>query len=227
VKKTNIWALTLLLASTLLISCSTSTQTVRQPVASLPEGNRLMSVPRLGGTVGYRQFGMSSIAKYRQFAGRCGNDTPLAIAECHNCAEICSLVAIECVRSGKTVFSAPGYTKPTPNFSGILESSDLRVQPLVSVLQATLKSDVTLFKSSFSCEVARKQTEPQFQKALDTYRTQFQKEFGNYDVSEFRFKFTGNEEVGNVVIIHNGREAFKGEGLDVVKEEGGWKINKR
>jgi len=59
---------------------------------------------------------------------------------------------------------------------------------------------------------------------LKAYTELFRKEFGEYDLSDFEYSFSGDADAGEVSIVYQGRTL---PGLRVVREGGEWKLDEK
>ena len=100
-----------------------------------------------------------------------------------------------------------------------------QAEPVVNQLLAAKKSDPELLKSVFSKEVIRRieSLDREWPEVLRMYSDLWSETFGDYDVDNFYYRFEGDESKGTVHITYK----VELPGLNVVKEESGWKINER
>jgi len=103
-----------------------------------------------------------------------------------------------------------------------------QARPIVRLLKAVKNSDVEALKTVWSehliSQVNPSGADELWKKILDSYKQVFEKEFGEYEITDFKFEFKGDVEKGKVVIIFRDE---KEPDLLVVKEGNEWKVNER
>ena len=97
-----------------------------------------------------------------------------------------------------------------------------QAKPVVTLLKAAKAGDLELLKTAFSARMKAKLDEDGWDDLLKTYQDSFNQEFGEYQIDDFAFEFTGSESEGQVSVVHKGKELPS---LYVIKEEAGWKLN--
>ncbi len=99
-----------------------------------------------------------------------------------------------------------------------------QVKPIADWLDSIKVSNLQLFKSVYSEKMKASLEKRGWDKVLKEYQDSCEKAFGDYDLTDFRFSFEGDDKSGAVKIT------FKGEQLpplSVTKENNKWKINER
>ena len=96
--------------------------------------------------------------------------------------------------------------------------------PVIAVLKAAKDSDVAGFKNAYSKEIREDKGQGDWKKNLKEAQVNMNKQFGDYQLSDFSFAFAGGGEKGKVTLSHKGREAFP---LNVIREGDTWKVDER
>ena len=99
-----------------------------------------------------------------------------------------------------------------------------QAKPIADWLDSIKVSNLQLFKSVYSEKMKASLEKRGWDKVLKEYQDSCEKTFGDYDLTDFRFSFEGDDKSGAVKIT------FKGEQLpplSVTKENNKWKINER
>lgn len=100
--------------------------------------------------------------------------------------------------------------------------------PIHNLLKSVKTQDKDLLKSSFSKRMVKNLGNgPGWAESLKQYTLLFKKEFGNYQMSDFKYKFIPSKndpKKGQVSIIFKGKKL---EGLRVIKEGDSWKMDER
>jgi hypothetical protein len=118
-------------------------------------------------------------------------------------------------------------------FGFVLSSSILRAQavktpreaaPVIAVLKAAKASDVAGFRNAYSRRIREEKDQSDWEKNLKEAQVNMKRQFGDYQLNDFRFTFAGDSEKGKVTLSHKGREAFP---LNVLKEGDKWKVDER
>jgi hypothetical protein len=125
-------------------------------------------------------------------------------------------ILVMCVTVGSLVAAdAPEKSK------GVIPQT----RPVVALLKAVKAGDTEQMKDAYS-EKFQKQIEKLggWDKNLKYYGRAFKAFFGDYQLDEFTFGYSGGDDAGKVSITHKGKKV---PGMKVVKEKGGWKINQR
>jgi len=97
-------------------------------------------------------------------------------------------------------------------------------RPVFNWLNAVKNGDQDQLKTVFSEQMRQRFDEQGWAKVLTTYQDGFKKEFGDYELDDFVFEFTGGEDSGQVTVVYRGKKL---PGLRVVKEKTDWKVNER
>ena len=96
--------------------------------------------------------------------------------------------------------------------------------PVIAMLKAAKDSDVAGFKNAYSKEIREDKGQGDWKKNLQEAQVNMNKLFGDYQLSDFSFRFAGDSKKGKVTLSHKGREAFP---LRVIKEGDTWKVDER
>lgn len=99
-----------------------------------------------------------------------------------------------------------------------------QARPVTALLASVKDQDQKLFQTVF-CKRLRAEFEKQgWEKVLRRYETAFDDAFGEYEVDDFAFEFSGDAEKGTVSVISRGKRF---PGVMVVNEGGQWKVDER
>ena len=83
-----------------------------------------------------------------------------------------------------------------------------QARPIVQLLEAVKDSGVGRIKSAWSrrtiSTINPDGTDEHWKKVLDLYRQVLKREFGQYQITDFKFEFEGNEEKGEVIATFKG-----------------------
>ena len=116
---------------------------------------------------------------------------------------------------------------------GVLSCSIVRAQevktppeaaPVIAVLKAAKGSDTAGFKNAYSRPIREDQDQGRWENNLREAQVNLKKLFGDYQLNDFSFTFSGDREKGKVTLFHKGEEAFP---LTVIKEGEKWKVDER
>lgn len=95
---------------------------------------------------------------------------------------------------------------------------------VIAVLKAVKESDVNAFKNAYSRQIREDKNQGDWEKNLKEAKANLQKLYGDYQVGDFTFTYEGGEEKGKVTFTHKtGKELD----LEVIKEDGKWKVDMR
>jgi hypothetical protein len=109
----------------------------------------------------------------------------------------------------------------------VLERIEPQARPVATLLIAVQDEDMRLFKSAFSSRMQKSITsegQGEWRVGMREYKTLFAKEFGNYQIDDFEFSFSGDGQKGHVGVVLRGREL---PGLAVIQEGPGWKLDEK
>jgi hypothetical protein len=96
--------------------------------------------------------------------------------------------------------------------------------PVIAVLKAVKHSDVKAFKNAYSQRIREDKSQGDWNKNLKEAQDNLKKIYGDYRLGDFTFTFDGDKDMGKVSFTHkNGKQLD----LDVIKEDGKWKVDKR
>jgi hypothetical protein len=97
--------------------------------------------------------------------------------------------------------------------------------PVMAVLQAVKESDVKAFRNAYSWRIREDKEQGNWEKNLQEAQTNIKKMYGDYQLSDFTFTYSGDQEQGKVFFTFkkNGKSTV----LDVVNEGGEWKVDMR
>lgn len=96
--------------------------------------------------------------------------------------------------------------------------------PVIGMLKAVKANDVSGFKNAYSKRIREDKEQGNWDKNLKEAQAGLKKLYGEYDLKEFTFTFTGDKEKGGVSITHKGKKSID---LGVIKEGKDWKIDQR
>ena len=99
-----------------------------------------------------------------------------------------------------------------------------QVRPVRDLLTAVKSGDEDQFSAVFSEWMQAQLQVTGWDEVLKTYGNAFSNEFGEYNIEDFTFEFTGRETQGQISASHNGKSL---PGLNVIKEKRGWKVGKQ
>ena len=111
-------------------------------------------------------------------------------------------------------------TRDTEQMSGVSPEA----RPVATLLLAVQKNDMGAFKSLYSSRMKPIVGEQGWKVALEKYRTLFAEEFGNYQLADFAFSYSGDSTSGHVHITF--RDKQMGE-LRVTREDSEWKLDEK
>ena len=86
------------------------------------------------------------------------------------------------------------------------------------------RRDVTAFKNAYSKRIREDKDQGDWEKNLKEAQAAMKKQFGDFQLKDFGFKFEGDKVKGKVALSHKGKEMFP---LAVIKEGGNWKVDER
>ncbi len=95
-----------------------------------------------------------------------------------------------------------------------------QAKPILDVLVSVKENDIQRFRSAFSTKIVREKKD--WDNNLKEGKKNLLARFGNYDLQDFEFLFSGDTEEGKVVLYFQNEPQFS---LAVVKEPKGWKLN--
>ncbi len=104
------------------------------------------------------------------------------------------------------------------------EENSPQARPIRTWLRSVKDGDEKKLETVFSAELRKQIAAGGWDKALKTYQIVFKQEFGNYELEDFEFAFTGDERKGKVSIVYKKKKL---PGLRVIKEGTVWKVNER
>ncbi len=104
------------------------------------------------------------------------------------------------------------------------EENSPQAQPILTWLKSVKDGDEKKLETVFSVKLRKQIAAGGWDKALKTYQTVFKQEFGNYELEDFGFEFTGDERKGKVSVVFKTKKL---PGLRVIKEGAVWKVNER
>jgi len=96
--------------------------------------------------------------------------------------------------------------------------------PVIAMLKAAKASDLDGFRSAYCRRIREDPEQGDWEKNLTQAQASLKRMYGEYQIKEFAFTFTGDEKKGKVAVSHQGKESIV---LDVINEDGHWKINQR
>lgn len=96
--------------------------------------------------------------------------------------------------------------------------------PFLALLSAAKLSDVAGMKNAYSQRIREESARSDWNENLRDAQTSLRKLFGDYQLAQFGFTFSGNTDKGTLSISHNGKQ---GAALKVVKEGNQWKLDER
>lgn len=99
-----------------------------------------------------------------------------------------------------------------------------QARPVSIWFSAVKNGNQDQLKTAFSESMRRQFDQEGWAKVLMTYQDLFRSAFGDYTLEDFSFAFTGGEDRGHVLVTFKGMAM---PGLQVVREETGWKVNER
>jgi len=99
-----------------------------------------------------------------------------------------------------------------------------QAKPIADWLDSIKVSNLQLFKSVYSEKMKARLEKRGWDKVLKEYQDSCEKAFGDYDLTDFRFSFEGDDKSGAVAITFEGKQLAP---LSVTKENNKWKINER
>jgi uncharacterized protein (TIGR03067 family) len=102
----------------------------------------------------------------------------------------------------------------------------LQARPVRDLIQATLTGDRRLFQSALAKDLHPLHEKTGWQNSMNAVSLRFADDFGVYRLSDFRFRYEGDESTGHVHVGFQEKDVV-GSGFDVVNEGDGWKIGKR
>ena len=107
---------------------------------------------------------------------------------------------------------------PTQIFSQ--EKIPIQAKPILDVLVSVKENDLKRFKNAFSSKITQKKED--WNNNLKEGKKNLVARFGDYELHDFEFQFSGDGEEGKVVLYYQKQPHFS---LAVVKEQKGWKLN--
>jgi len=111
-----------------------------------------------------------------------------------------------------------------PSIRGNEDKTPAEASPLIALLKAAKASDINSFKDAYSKRIREDKGQGDWDKNLKEAQGSLKKMFGDYDLKDFSFTFTGDKEKGKVALSHKGKESIT---LKVIKEGGEWKLDER
>jgi hypothetical protein len=108
--------------------------------------------------------------------------------------------------------------------SGQAADSNAQAKPIITLLKCVKEKDERQLESVFSEKLRVEFAKRGWDKVLQEYEAEFNKELGEYTMDDFAYEFSGDEETGEVSLTFKGK---KFPGLRVVNENGEWKMNER
>jgi hypothetical protein len=99
-----------------------------------------------------------------------------------------------------------------------------QARPVIELLRSVKNGDLNELKSVFAEAVEKNFDGIGWDEIMTTYRELFAKEFGDYEMVDFTFEFSGSEDEGAVSIVHKGKEL---PAMRVICENSNWKLNER
>jgi hypothetical protein len=96
--------------------------------------------------------------------------------------------------------------------------------PMIALLKAAKATDATSFKNAYCKRIRDDKDQGDWDKNFKEAQGNLKKYFGDYDLKDFTFKFTGDKEKGKLSVSHKGKEAVL---LGVIKEGDEWKLDER
>jgi hypothetical protein len=97
-----------------------------------------------------------------------------------------------------------------------------QAEPVLAWCQGSKTGDQSVLKTAFSEKVMKEHDRTGWEEVARRYKAIFSNLFGDYQLDEFSFEFTGDEEKGRIKIIHPRKTL---QGIAVIKENGKWKVN--
>jgi hypothetical protein len=126
-------------------------------------------------------------------------------------------IALVLLLTGAATWPALSAQDQTP-------SSVPQARPVSIWFSAVKNGNEDQLKTAFSESMRRQFDQEGWAKVLMTYQELFRSAFGDYKLEDFSFAFTGGEDSGAVLVTFKGMVM---PGLQVVREETGWKVNER
>ena len=128
------------------------------------------------------------------------------------------------IKLGKP-FPLPDFRKPTsPGVPGasVKDAIPDQARPVDALLKAVNEGNVELLKSAYSKRMRAEFEKKGWEEKLQEDKRNFAEAFGKYEPSDFTYTYEGGEREGEVKIRHKGQSVA---GLEVILEDGAWKIN--
>jgi len=95
---------------------------------------------------------------------------------------------------------------------------------MVAILNAAKGADATMFRDAYSARIRQENQQSDWGKNLQEAQATMKEKFGDYQITDFRFAFNGDEARGKLDISFKGKAQFA---IAVVNEGGTWKLDER
>ena len=96
--------------------------------------------------------------------------------------------------------------------------------PVIALLNAVKASDLNGFRNAYSKRIREDAEQGDWESNFKEAQENLKRMYGNYQLEEFTFTFTGDKDRGKVSVSHKGKEPIA---LAVIKEDGRWKMDTR
>lgn len=96
--------------------------------------------------------------------------------------------------------------------------------PVIAVLKAVKESDVNAFKNAYSRRIREDKGQGDWEKNLKEAKQNLRTMYGDYRIADFTFTYDGDTDIGKVSFTYKHGKQLD---LDVIREVGGWKVDKR
>jgi hypothetical protein len=97
-----------------------------------------------------------------------------------------------------------------------------QAEPVLAWIKGSKTGDQAVLKTAFSAKVLKEHDGTGWEEVARRYKAIYANLYGDYQLDEFSFEFTGDEEKGRIKIIHPRKTL---QGIAVIKEGGKWKVN--
>jgi hypothetical protein len=95
---------------------------------------------------------------------------------------------------------------------------------MVAILEAAKNSNIRMFKEAYSKRIQQEDQQSDWAKNLQDAKATMNQKFGDYQLSDFKFTFEGDEVKGKLDVTFKGTQQFA---LAIVREDGVWKLDER
>ena len=89
--------------------------------------------------------------------------------------------------------------------------------PMVAILKAIKSSDATMFRDAYSAKIRREDQQRDRAAILQEAQATMKEKFGDYQINDFTFSFTGDGTEGKLEVSFKGKAQFV---LAVMRENG-------